>query len=95
MREDARYAPAGHVVAKLVGEELVLLDYEGEAYYGLDPIGARIWELFGSGRTVGEIIETLLAEYDVTREALETDLGALVADLEKNGLVKIVTGDAP
>ena len=95
MREEVRYRPAGHVVAKFVGEELVLLDYEGEAYYGLDPIGARIWELFATARTVGEIIETILAEYDVTREVLIADLETLIADLEKNGLVKIVTGDVP
>ena len=95
MREDVRYKPADHVVAKFVGEELVLLDYEGEAYYGLDPIGARIWELFGTAPAVGEIIETLLAEYEVTREVLTADLETLIADLEKNGLVKIVTGDAP
>ena len=95
MRWDATFHPADHVIAKMVGEELVLLDYEGEVYYGLDPIGARIWELFRTGRTLGEIVETLLAEYDVTREELAADLESLVEDLEKNGLVKIVTGHVP
>lgn len=95
MRWDATFHPADHVIAKLVGEELILLDYDGELYYGLDPIGARIWELLGTGRTLGEIVETLLAEYAVTREELAADVEALVADLERNGLMKIVTGHVP
>ena len=95
MRWDATFHPADHVIAKLVGEELILLDYEEELYYGLDPIGTRIWELFGTGRTLGEIVDTLLAEYAVTREELAADVEKLVADLESNGLVKIVTGDIP
>jgi len=95
MRWDATFRPAEHVVAKLVGEELVLLAYEEEVYYGLDPIGARIWELFGTGRSLGEIIDTLLGEYDVSREELAADVEKLVAELESNGLVKIVTGHVP
>ena len=87
MRWDAIFRPAEHVVAKLVGDELVLLDYEKEVYYGLDPVGARIWELFGTGRNLGEIIDTLLGEYDVTREDLAADVEKLVTELERNGLI--------
>ena len=87
MRWDATFRPAEHVVAKLVGRELVLLDYKGEVYYALDPIGARIWELFGTGRSLGEIIDTLLGEYDVAREALAMDVEKLVADLQHSGLI--------
>lgn len=95
MRWDATFRPADHVVAKLVGEELVLLDYEEEVYYGLDPVGARIWELLTAGRTLGEIIDTLLAEYDVTRDQLAADVERVVGELETSGLVKIVTGHVP
>lgn len=92
MRWDAKYRPAEEVVAKMVGDELVLLDYEREVYYGLDPIGARIWELLSTS-TLSEIIDTLLGEYDVTREELAADVEALMKELETSGLVKIVTGD--
>lgn len=87
MRWDATFRPAEHVVAKLVGEELVLLDYQEEVYYGLDPVGTRIWDLLAAGRTLGEIIDTLLAEYDVTRDQLAADVERVVGELERNGLV--------
>ena len=93
MRRDAVVQPAPHVAAKLVGEELVLLDYEREFYYGLDPVGARIWELLATGRSIGELIEVLAGEYDVARDELAADVETLLQDLERNGLVKVVTDD--
>ncbi|HEX7151732.1 MAG TPA: PqqD family protein [Thermoanaerobaculia bacterium] len=76
------------VIAKTVGEELVLLDYGAGVYYGLDAIGGRIWQLASEGKPLGAIVDTLLEEYDVTRETLEADVEALVGDLTERGLVR-------
>ena len=38
------------VMARTVGDETVILDLASGTYYGLDPIGARIWQLMGEGR---------------------------------------------
>jgi hypothetical protein len=75
------------VVFKPVGEEMVLLDFQSGMYYGLDPVGVRIWQLIAAQRPLGDIVETLLAEYDVTRAELERDVDALVEELERRGLV--------
>ena len=76
------------VVYKPVGEELVLLDFQTGMYFGLDPVAVRIWQLIAAHRPLGEIADTLLAEYDVTREALEKDIDTLVEELERRGLVR-------
>lgn len=75
------------MVYKPVGEELVLLDFQTGMYFGLDPVAVRIWQLIAAQQPLGEIVATLLAEYDVTRETLETDVDALVEELERRGLV--------
>lgn len=59
------------VMAREVGEEIVILDLAGGSYFGLDPVGARIWELMGEGRTLAEISATMLEEYEVTAEQLQ------------------------
>ena len=41
------------VIAKMVGAEMVLLDYDRGIYYGLNPIGARVWQLLSEGHEVG------------------------------------------
>ena len=69
------------VVARQVGEETVILDLGSGTYFGLDATGARIWQLMGEGKTLAEICEVMLAEYEVSREAIERDVLALAEEL--------------
>ena len=80
--------PRDGVIAKMVGSEMVLLDYDRGIYYGLNPVGARVWQLLAEGQEIEAIIDLLTDEYDATRETLENDLTALLRDLEAKALVE-------
>ena len=75
------------VMARTVGDETVILDLASGTYFGLDPVGARIWQLMGEGRTLAEISETMLGEYEVERAQLEADVLRLTGELLERGLV--------
>jgi hypothetical protein len=75
------------VLARQVGEETVMLDLARGTYFGLDPVGARIWQLLAEGRSLAETRDAIVAEYDVSAEDAERDLLALVADLTAQGLI--------
>ena len=75
------------VMARQVGDETVILDLASGTYFGLDPIGARIWQLIGEGKSLGEVCEALLAEYEVSREQLQGDLERLLQELGSKGLI--------
>ena len=77
------------VMARTVGDETVILDLASGTYFGLDPIGARIWHLMSEGRTLGAICETLLDEYEVTRETLVGDVLRLTTELHTKSLVSL------
>ena len=76
-----------HVMARQVGDETVILDLAGGTYFGLDPIGARIWQLIGEGKALGEVCEALLVEYEVSRDQLEGDMERLLQELGGKGLI--------
>jgi hypothetical protein len=76
-----------HVAARRVGEETVIIDLEGGSYFGLDSVGARIWELIGRGMDLADVRDTLLSEYDVTVDRLEGDLLKLIDELTARRLV--------
>lgn len=76
------------VMARQVGEETVILDLASGTYFGLDAVGARIWQLVGEGKTLAEVCEGILDEYDVEREVLERDLFALLDALEAQNLIE-------
>lgn len=72
-----------------LADEAVILELKAGMYYGLDPIGTRIWKLIQEPRSIGSLRDTLLAEYEVDRERCERDLMALLTELEANKLVRI------
>jgi hypothetical protein len=69
--------------------EAVLLDVRSGVYFGLDPVGARIWQLFGAHELLSEIARRVREEYDVSERECASDLLTLVADLEAHGLVSV------
>jgi hypothetical protein len=73
-----------------LGDETVVLSLKTGIYYGLNPVGARVWELVQEGpTTVGAIREQILAEFEVSEQVLEEDLRELLAILQSEGLVQI------
>lgn len=77
-------------ISSAVGDEAVILDVKRGVYHGLDPTGARIWELIQQrGRTVAELRDAILAEYDVEPERCERDILALMRALADKGLIDV------
>jgi len=82
---------ADGVLTRMAGSEMVLLDLDSEEFFGLDGVGARVFELLEEPQRFDDVLGTLLREYDVDRETLTADVNALVADLVARKLVVIVT----
>jgi len=76
------------VVSAQLDDEMVLLDAERGIYYGLDPVGTRIWQLLGAGHDAEEITEQLTAEYDADPDLLRADVAAFLAQLAARGLIR-------
>ena len=68
--------------------EVVVLNVKDGVYYGLDGVGARVWELLAEPRTLAGILADLLERYEVDAERCEQDVRALLLDLEQRGLVE-------
>jgi len=75
------------VMARKVGEETVILDLASGTYFGLNPVGARIWELLGEGKTLAQVCDTMLSEFEVSRDELERDIADLVQQLQVRQLI--------
>jgi hypothetical protein len=84
-------AAPDQVSCELEGEAAILNLASG-AYHGLDPVGALVWKLIASPIGVGEIVDTMIAQYDVDRTRCERDLLTLLAKLDERGLIRISDG---
>ena len=81
-------ASTDQVSCDLAGEAAIL-DLKNGIYYGLDPVGARIWELIQAPREVQEITSLLLDEYDVEAAQCQNDVVALLGQLLERGLIEV------
>lgn len=79
-------------VSSDLGEEVAILNLKNGVYYGLDAVGARIWNLIQEPKAVNEILDVLLDEYEVEPEHCERDLLALLEKLVAENLVEARDG---
>ena len=83
------------VLFQEVSGETVLLDLASESYFGLDSVGTRIWALLKEDKSVGQVLDALLEEYEVDRGTLEADLEELLDNLLAAGLIQAPDRVAP
>lgn len=76
-------------VSSDLGSEVAILDLSAGTYYGLNEVGARIWELIQEPRAVSDVRDTLVSEYAVDATRCEGDLLALLERLCEEGLVDV------
>jgi hypothetical protein len=81
-------------VASRVGEELAILDLDHSVYYGLDPVGTRIWELIQDPTALSAVLAAVVAEFEVDEATAKEDLLTLIDALVDKGLVTVHASDA-
>jgi hypothetical protein len=69
--------------------EVAILNLTNGVYYGLDPVGARIWNLIQTSETVNEVREALMEEYAVEPDRCEQDLLTFLQELAAEGLIEV------
>jgi len=77
------------VSADLSGEAAIL-NLKTSTYFGLNTVGASIWKLVQEPKTVSQIRDAIIREYDVEPDRCEHDILELLQDLSKHGLIEIV-----
>ncbi|HEV2130929.1 MAG TPA: PqqD family protein [Longimicrobiaceae bacterium] len=82
-------SPSQDVIFKSVSDGAVLFHTGQEVYFGLNAVGAKIWELLPPRcRTWEELLRELRTAYPEVDEAtLRHDVEELLEELEDNGLL--------
>ncbi len=70
-----------NVAWRIIGDEAVLLSAEDSSVHSLDAVGTRIWELCDGEKTVTEIIDQVVSEFEVDRETAEKDVVEFIQEL--------------
>ena len=93
---EQRYRKDESVVSRKIADEVILVPIRKnvgdlESIYTLDEVGARIWELIDGIRSLADIKEILLSEFDVAEERLISDMENFIRQVESMGGIKLAT----
>lgn len=60
---------------------MALMSIRNGAYYGMDPVGSRVWELIAQSVRVSDVCESLLGEFEVDRATCERQVLSFLQQL--------------
>lgn len=72
------------------GDEVMMMNIEGGNYFGLDPIGRRIWELIAEPATIADICARLTSEYDVAPDTCQAEVLTFLTKLADHGIIDVI-----
>jgi hypothetical protein len=72
-----------------LGDEAAILNLKNNMYYGMNPVGVTVWSLLKQPKTVAEIRDAIVEEYEVEEERCERDLFTLLEEMRSEGLIEV------
>ena len=72
-----------------VDDEVVILDTGAGLYYGLEPVGARIWQLIREPIELASLVRIIVKEFEVDERRCEQDSITFLAQLRDKGLITV------
>jgi len=85
-----RFKISSHVLFTSIEGQAVLMDKKNGTYLGLDDVGSCIWEGLADRKSLAEVGDILLREYDVEQEELKQDMQAFIGTLLARGLIEAI-----
>ncbi len=76
------------IVSSSMDNDTVMMSIELGQYYGINPVGGRIWELLAQPRTAAVVCDMLMEEYNVPAEECRRDVLEFLGQLFEKKLVK-------
>ncbi len=87
--KDSTVVVARELVSCDLADEAAILNLKNGVYYGLDAVGARVWDLIQEPRRLGDVRDAIVAEYEVEADRLEADLLQLLRKMMAEWLVEL------
>ncbi len=82
-------AAKNQVWCEIDGEAAILHLGQGR-YYGLNPVGARIWKLIETPCSIEDVAQTIADEYEVELPVCLADVRRWAGSMQEKGLIEPV-----
>ncbi len=77
------------LISNSLGEDVVMMDIEEGAYYGLEAVAASIWKHTETPISVGSLCELLMKEYKISNDRCLQEVTKFLGDMVDRKMVQI------
>lgn len=85
------YERAAELLEADLGAELMALDVEAGTCFGFNSVATEVWRHLANPASFEDLEAALLQDYEVTPEQCSAELGELMDNMVKMGLVREVS----
>jgi hypothetical protein len=90
--QSATIVASSEQVSCELAEEVVILNLRNGEYYGLNEVGAKIWNLIQEPRTLDSVVENIMRDYpEVDSEQCAADVREIVEQFIEADLVTLAS----
>lgn len=79
---------------RIIDNEAVIVDLQGNCVLQLNDVGRYIWELIDGAAHVAAIVDSIVDEYEIDRDAAHGDAVRFIGTLVEKGLIHAVPSEA-
>ena len=95
LSQETRYKRNQEVVSRDIQGELVIVPIRSgvgdlNSLYTLNPAGSVLWDFMNEGHTIGEMVERVCDEFDVTATQAQSDIETFLDSLMAEELIQSV-----
>jgi hypothetical protein len=89
---DVRFIRNQEVVSRKIEGELIIVPIRSgvgdlNSLYTLNPVGSVLWEFMTEGHTIGEMVQRICDEFEVTKVQAQEDIESFLDSLLEENLV--------
>lgn len=85
--QTALFVRSNDLLASDMDGDVVMMSIERGEYFGLNVVGARIWQALSKAVTVSEIATAICAEFEVAQDQCERDVQEFLKDCIAKSIV--------
>jgi hypothetical protein len=87
MNFESIYAQNDKCPVRNIGDGLVIMAPSGDTTHSLEDIGAFIWNQLDGKRTLQDVLDAVLTDYDIDEETAREDLVNFITQMLTAGLI--------
>ena len=75
------------VAWRRIDREVILVDPRNSLLYPLNPVASRCWELLDQDKSIKDICQIIVNEFEATPPEIESDILEFINNLKQNNLI--------